>query len=114
MDEPDEPDETAEPAPPAASAGRALALAIGVGLAVGVCVMGLAYSIVVIPIYLLAQSDPNGLDRPFVRNALLRFALPLGLLVGTVAGVLVAVWYRRGGRLPTDRSWHVSDDPRYR
>jgi hypothetical protein len=92
--------EAGEPAP----IGRSLALAAGVGAAIGLAVIGVVYGIVAIPVYALAQSDPHGLDRPFFRNALWRIAIPAGIGVGLVVGALVGVWYARGGHLPDDRS----------
>ena len=72
------------------------AVAVGVALAVA----GLTYSVLGIPLYVLAQTDPDGLDRPMIRTAFFNIALPAGVLAGVVAGVLVGRWYGRGGRLP--------------
>jgi hypothetical protein len=82
--------------------GAWLVGAVGVG--VGIAVAGITYSILAIPLYVIAQADPDGLDRPMIRTAFFNVALPAGLLVGTVAGVVVGLWYGRGGRLPEDRS----------
>ena len=73
-----------------------------VGLGVGIGAAGLVYSILAIPLYVFAQTDPDGLDRPMIRTAFFKVALPAGALAGIVAGALVGVWYRRGGRLPED------------
>ena len=83
---------------------RSVGLALAVGLAVAISVAGLVYSIIAIPLYLLAQSDSSGLDRPFIRDGFFKVALPAGLLVGTLVGAAVGVWYGRGGHLPTDRT----------
>lgn len=73
-----------------------------VGLGVGMAVAGLTYSILAIPLYVFAQSDPEGLDRPLIRTAFFNVALPAGAVAGIVAGVLVGLWYAKGGRLPDD------------
>jgi|GEM_PF-2544193 len=83
---------------------RSLLLGVAVGLPVALATVAVTYAIVAIPVYVLAQSDPNGLDRPFFRHALLRIALPAGAVLGAVVGSVVGMWYRRGGRLPTDRT----------
>jgi hypothetical protein len=83
---------------------RSVLVGLAIGLGVGLATIGVAYAIVAIPAYALAQSDPNGLDRPIIRDALFRIGLPAGVVVGLLIGVLVGVWYRRGGHLPTDRS----------
>jgi hypothetical protein len=93
-------EQTGEPAP----IGRSLALAAGVGAAIGLAVIGVVYAIVAIPVYALAQSDPHGLDRPLFRTALFHIAVPAGLGIGLVVGALVGVWYARGGHLPDDRN----------
>ena len=95
---------TAEPDAEPGSPGRTLGIVVGVACLVGVAVAGLVYSVIALPLYLLAQTDPNGLDRPFIRRGFLAIALPAGLLVGTGAGIAIGAWYRRGGRLPTDRT----------
>jgi hypothetical protein len=84
--------------------GRSLVVVVLVGVAVGLAVTGLVYSIIAVPIYLLAQTDPSGLNRPLVRDGLFRVAIPIGLLVGALAGAVAGVWYGRGGRLPESRS----------
>lgn len=81
-------------------AGLVAAIAVGVGIAVA----GLTYSVLAIPIYVLAQTDPDGLDRPLIRTAFFNVALPAGVVAGIAAGVLVGLWYARGGRLPDDTS----------
>jgi hypothetical protein len=83
---------------------RSVLVGLAIGLGVGLATIGVLYAIVAIPAYLLAQSDPNGLDRPLIRDALFRIGLPAGVVVGLLIGVLVGVWYRRGGHFPTDRT----------
>ena len=90
-------------APGTAPLRRSLVLAVGVGVAVALCVVAIAYAILAIPFYALAQVEPQqGLDRPFIRDGITRIALPAGLAVGVVTGAVVARWYARGGRLPTE------------
>jgi hypothetical protein len=83
---------------------RSVLLAVAVGVAVGLGAIGLILSIIAIPFFALARfADPgNGLDQPFVRNGLIRVALPAGLILGTIAGAFVGRWYRKGGRLPEE------------
>jgi len=79
-------------------------LAVVVGLAVALAAIGVVFSIIAIPLFALARfTEPgHGLDEPLVRNGLLHVAVPVGALLGTATGVAVALWYRRGGRLPTE------------
>jgi len=83
---------------------RSVAVGLAIGVPVALAAAALTYAIVAIPMYTLAQADPHGLDRPFFRHALVRIALPAGAAIGLVVGSVVGVWYRRGGRLPTDRT----------
>ena len=84
---------------------RSVLLGVGIGLGVAVAAMGIAFSIVAVPMFLLASTEGDaGLDRSLVRTGLFGIALPFGLLVGLVVGIVVGVWYARGGRLPTDRT----------
>ena len=64
---------------------------------------GLVYSFIAIPVYFAARIDPDGLDKPYLRNGFLQLALPLGLVVGLICGTVVGLWYRRGGHLPEHR-----------
>ena len=90
---------------PPRSKVRAVLLGISIGLGVGVAAMGIAFSIVAVPMFLLASTEgDSGLDRDLVRTGLFAVALPLGVIVGVVVGGVVGVWYARGGRLPTDRT----------
>jgi hypothetical protein len=43
-------------------------------------------------------------NRDLIRKGLFNVAIPFGLIAGVGAGVLVAIWYARGGRLPKDRT----------
>ena len=83
---------------------RSLAVGLAIAVPVGLAAAAVTYAIVAIPMYTLAQADPHGLDRPFFRHALVRIALPVGAAIGVLVGSVVGVWYRRGGRLPTDRT----------
>jgi hypothetical protein len=83
---------------------RSALVGTGVGLAVTVAGVAIAYSIVAIPLYLLASTDPDhGMDRTLVRQGLLYVALPFGVLSGVLSGLAVGIWYGRGGRLPEHR-----------
>ena len=83
---------------------RGFALAGAVGLGVTIAVAGLTYSILAIPLYVFARTSPDGLDRPLIRTAFFNVAVPAGVVVGLAAGILVGLWYARGGRLPEQRS----------
>jgi hypothetical protein len=85
-------------------ARRPVLLAVFVGLAVALAAIGVVFSIIAIPFFALARfTEPgHGLDEPFIRNGLLHVAVPVGALLGTATGVAVALWYRRGGRLPAE------------
>jgi hypothetical protein len=84
---------------------RSVLLGLGIGTGVGVAGIAVAFSIVAIPLFILASTEPgSGLDRDLVRTGLFRIALPFGAVTGIVIGTLVGVWYARGGRLPTDRT----------
>jgi hypothetical protein len=94
----------AEPPVPRSRLSSVL-LGLGIGTGVGVAVMAVAFSIVAIPMFILASTEPDsGLDRSLVRTGLFKVALPMGLVAGIAAGVVVGIWYARGGRLPTDRT----------
>lgn len=79
-------------------------LSAAVGLVVAVVVIAILYSLLAIPFYALARfAEPGqGLDRPFIRNGITRFALPAGIVLGTACGAAVGVWHARGGRLPSE------------
>jgi hypothetical protein len=96
-----------EPDPETAPRSRVKAVLVGIsiGVGVGVAAMAIAFSIVAVPMFLLASTEgDSGLDRDLVRTGLFGIALPVGALVGIVVGAVVGVWYGRGGRLPTDRT----------
>ena len=80
---------------------------LGVAVGAGLTVIGvaLAFTVMAIPLFIGASTDPGGnLDRSLVRRGLFQVALPFGLVAGAAAGISVGVWYVRGGRLPTGRS----------
>lgn len=90
---------------PPRSRARSILLGVGIGLGVGVAGIAIAFSVVAIPIFIVASTEPgSGLNRDLVRTGLFKVALPFGGLTGIAAGVLVGVWYARGGRLPRDRT----------
>lgn len=71
---------------------------------------GLVYALAAGPIYVLAQIATDGLQRPAFRTALLA-ALVVSAVLGAATGVAVGVWYRRGGRLPSDRRSFTDGSP---
>ena len=90
---------------PPRSRSRTLLLGLAIGLGVGIVGVVVAFSIVAIPVFFIASTEPgSGLDRDMVRTGLFQVALPFGVIAGTAAGVLVGIWYGRGGRLPRDRA----------
>ena len=98
---------TSAPSPGPATPRRRLRSALvgtGVGLVVALAAIAIAFSIVAIPLYLLASTDPDhGLDRDLVRQGLFYVALPFGVVAGAFTGLAVGIWYGRGGRLPEHR-----------
>jgi uncharacterized metal-binding protein len=77
---------------------RSVLLGVVVGTTVAVCTVAIGFSIIAIPLFMLARVEPgSGLDRPFIRNGLTHVAVPAGLILGIVVGLIVGVWYRRGG-----------------
>ena len=94
-----------DPAAPPRSKAKAILLGISIGVGVGVAAMAIAFSIVAVPMFLLASTEgDSGLDRDLVRMGLFAIAVPFGALVGVAVGAVVGVWYARGGRFPTDRT----------
>jgi hypothetical protein len=84
---------------------RAVLVGTGIGLAVLVAASAIAFSIVALPLFTLASTEPgHGLHRDLIRKGLFDVALPFGALSGLVVGVAVGIWYGRGGRLPRDRT----------
>jgi hypothetical protein len=81
----------------APSPSRSLLRSVLLGAAVGVGVAAIVFFLIAIPFYTLASFEPNGIDRPIIRTGLFRIALPVGALVGLVAGGVAGRWFRRGG-----------------
>lgn len=83
---------------------RPVLLALAVGVAVGLACIGLVVSIIAIPFFALARfAEPGkGLDEPLIRTALVKVALPAGIVLGSLGGFAVGRWYRKGGRLPEE------------
>jgi hypothetical protein len=80
-------------------------LALGVAVGVGVAAVAIAFSVIAVPLYVLASTEPgSGLDRSMVRRGLFGVAIPFGVVAGVVVGAIVGTWYARGGRLPGDRT----------
>jgi hypothetical protein len=97
------PAEVLEPAE--RSRWRGALLGTGIGFAVGLAGIAISFSVIAIPLFMLAATDPErGVDRDLVRKGLFDVALPFGAITGLVIGIAVGVWYARGGRLPTDRT----------
>jgi len=89
----------------APSRWRSIGLGVAVGFGIAVAGIAIAFSIVAIPLFIVASTEPgSGLNRDLVRTGLFKVALPVGLVAGTAAGIAVGVWYGRGGRLPRDRT----------
>jgi len=94
----------AEPGVPRSRA-RSILLGLGVGAGVAVAGIAIAFSIVAIPLFVVASTEPgSGLNRDLVRTGLFKIALPFGVITGIAVGVAIGLWYARGGRLPTDRT----------
>jgi hypothetical protein len=90
---------------PPRSRARSALVGVGIGLGIGVVGVVIAFSIVAIPVFFIASTEPgSGLDRDLVRTGLFKVALPFGVLAGIAVGTAVGIWYSRGGRLPRDRT----------
>jgi hypothetical protein len=83
---------------------RPVLVAVAVGAAVGLACVALIISIIAVPFFALARfAEPGkGLDEPLIRTALTKVALPVGLILGSLAGFAVGRWYRKGGSLPEE------------
>ena len=77
---------------------RSVLLGAGVGLGVG----AVAFVLISIPFYTLASFESNGLGRPIVQTCLFRIALPAGVVLGLVCGIVAGRWLRRGERWTVD------------
>jgi hypothetical protein len=77
---------------------------VPVALAVGLAAVAIIVSIIAIPLFALARfaAPSNGLNDPLIRTGLVKVAIPAGAVLGTLTGLLVGLWYHRGGRLPTE------------
>lgn len=101
-----DPDADSSSRPPGAPS-RARSWLIGgvIGFAITVAATAVAFSIIAMPLYMLASTEPgSGIDRSLIRRGLFGIAVPFGVVSGLVCGVLVGLWYARGGRLPRDRT----------
>jgi hypothetical protein len=82
---------------------RSTLLGLGVGTAVGLAGIAMAFSILAIPLFFVASTEPgSGAHRDLVQKGLFYVALPFGGVVGILGGIGVGIWYGRGGRLPED------------
>ena len=72
-----------------------MVVAVAVGVAVGLGV----FFLVATPIYMIRAIDLAGDARSFVRNGVMRVAVPAGLVAMVVAGIVAGRWRWRGGRL---------------
>jgi hypothetical protein len=82
---------------------RSTLLGLGVGGAVGLAGIAMAFSVLAIPLFFVASTEPDGgAHRDLVLKGLFYVALPFGVVVGVLGGVVVGIWYGRGGRLPED------------
>ena len=92
-------------APAAASRLRSITIGSAIGFAVTVAATAIVFSIIAVPLYALASTEPgSGLDRSLIRTGLFGVAVPVGVIAGVVCGTIVGIWYARGGRLPRDRT----------
>jgi hypothetical protein len=73
-------------------------------VAVGLAGIAIAFSILAIPLFFVASTEPDsGTHRDLVFKGLFYVALPFGAVAGVLGGIVVGIWYGRGGRLPDDR-----------
>lgn len=84
------------------SARRPLGVSLLLGVVIGIATAAIVYFLIAIPIYLVASFESNGLDRPIIRTGLFRVALPVGIVVGSITGVVSGRWLRRGERWSLD------------
>lgn len=95
-------DATTDPDPADTLTPRPLGRSILLGVLIGLATGAIVYFLIAIPIYLVASFESNGMDRPIIRTGLLRVALPFGVLLGIVIGVVSGRWLRRGERWALD------------
>jgi hypothetical protein len=99
-----EADRPPAPATVPRSRWRSVLVGLGVGAAVLVAAAGLAFSIVAIPLFFVASTEPgSGAHRDLVEKGLFFVALPFGGITGVLGGLVAGIWYGRGGRLPDPR-----------
>ena len=80
-------------------------LGVAVGLGVTAAGIAIAFSVIAIPLFIVASTEPgSGLNRDLVRTGLFKVAVPFGVVAGVAVGAAVGTWYGRGGRLPRDRT----------
>lgn len=82
---------------------RPVGSSLAIGLGVGIAAAAIAFFLIAIPLYLLAMLEPEGLDRPLVRTGLFAVAMPVGVVLGAVTGVVAGRMARRGG------TWTIDD-----
>jgi hypothetical protein len=82
---------------------RSAGLGLGIGAAIGLAAIGIAFSILAVPLYFVASNDAGDHHHDLIHKGLFFVALPFGLVSGTLVGIAVGVWYGRGGRLPDHR-----------
>ncbi len=98
-----------EPNPERRSRLRSVGLGLGVGSAIGLAAVGIAFSILAVPLYFVASNDAGDHHHDLIHKGLFFVALPFGLVSGTLVGIAVGVWYGRGGRLPDHRDVPFAD-----
>jgi hypothetical protein len=98
-----------DPEPGRRSRLRSVGLGLGVGSAIGLAAVGIAFSILAVPLYFVASNDAGDHHHDLIHKGLFFVALPFGLVSGTLVGIAVGVWYGRGGRLPDQRDAPFAD-----
>ena len=77
---------------------------IGVGALAALAGFSFGLVLIALPMFGLARALEmgRGMDRPIVRDVLLRLVLPVACVSAVACGLLVGRWYRRGGELPRE------------